>query len=749
MKKKDISVEMQNLSILEQEEEYYDSKDEESKNQAEGAMAYRQDRVSSMSYDLENSWKSSSGSRNLESNFQSESEYSEIKDHMHNFHKIKTIIYKALATKNIGNIDSEKEIGLLDDNDDYIVQGDLFFSRYDEYQKALDCYDEAILDSNLEHIAYNHKAILYNHLQEFEKANICIENGIKCMKESDSDAIYYTKVINLYNQRQYNAGENLLRKLESKKIKGNDLESIMSKGYMYYGLQKYDEALKCFIKASKLPENNHLSIAYNVIGNVKADQGDNDGAIKAYKNAIKNDNNHISTYYNLGLLYMEIGGDDFNVKAIKCFNKLINENSTKIALPYALKGKILLKLGEYKKANDCFTKALDEFDKSDLLTQGIMKELIFNSVHIKNLIEKEHQSKKLNEKDQDNLSDTLKKLQHQIDLQGIEIQQNERILFTQENVLKEIGAYEETQIKTDFRLLLEENEKLGIYCKFFYWTLCNYFSACKILSTDLIQKNTDACASDMENIAVYGAKNALHYGADIASSIPFIGGITNIIDDMVDYIVDSTYEYIKERRFDNKMNAINSVFLNAREQNMAFEKDMMLLFAQIAINLTKLKKAYILDEQEEEQGNFSKVREWISQKFEMLKNNIFVEDVELYNSKAGKCALEDVVLLLSYIVAHYKNINENKTPLVTQLTEAVLHGDDDLFNKDKKDQEDEMPKSCKDKFCEMFKYVFYFKCLSSENDSNQSDHNSKLIGEENQEHAQNNCAFFDGIIYDY
>ena len=70
-------------------------------------------------------------------------------------------------------------------------------------------------------------------------------------------------------------------------------------------LEKYDEAIKYYIKSIKLNEN-RAEVFYN-LGNTFCIKENYKDAIRCFKKSIKIDPNNFETYFNLGNSYFVIG----------------------------------------------------------------------------------------------------------------------------------------------------------------------------------------------------------------------------------------------------------------------------------------------------------------------------------------------------------------------------------------------------------------------------------------------------------
>ena len=107
----------------------------------------------------------------------------------------------------------------------------------------------------------------------------------------------------------------------------------------------------------------------------------------------------------------------------------------------------------------------------------------------------------------------------------------------------------ENLYKTDF-LVYE-------YFKVFYWTLLNYFTAYRTLSTGLVQANYNHDTEKIikEKIIIIGAKKALEVSKEMLKSIPLIGAAVILVDKLL----ETFFELKKKIEFKNRVMIITSI----------------------------------------------------------------------------------------------------------------------------------------------------------------------------------------------
>ena len=149
------------------------------------------------------------------------------------------------------------------------------------------------------------------------------------------------------------------------------------------------------------------------------------------------------------------------------------------------------------------------------------------------------------------------------------------------------GLYDKALIKNGFQDLEKNYPKLYEYNKVFYWTLLNYFSAYKDLSTGLIQTHDQSLAESNEK-QIVGATKIV---SKLAGKLPIVGGIVEGIDAIVDYI----YGAVKGKRSEDRINSINKIIMFNKDPKAQLDDEINLCIAKAALEVTKSKKEEILN----------------------------------------------------------------------------------------------------------------------------------------------------------
>ena len=226
------------------------------------------------------------------------------------------------------------------------------------------------------------------------------------------------------------------------------------------------------------------------------------------------------------------------------------------------------------------------------------------------------------------------------------------------DIIEESGLKAKVDVKRGFKQLLDEDRRLYEYARAFYWTLLNYFQAYRIVSTELANKNIDYQEKGSENLIAKGLGKVASFVAETGKDIPIVGSILSVIDGLV----DSIYSAIKEKRFDNKMNAINKIITQNNDPNALFEEE---------LNIANGKKWIIFTPPKPPKES---ILEYISNKISEAKDYFLTKKVDVYESEHQALALRDSALCMGYMYLNYEFIINSKFSLSEQFTNIVLEG---------------------------------------------------------------------------
>ena len=235
-----------------------------------------------------------------------------------------------------------------------------------------------------------------------------------------------------------------------------------------------------------------------------------------------------------------------------------------------------------------------------------------------------------------------------------------------EEALQYGGVYDKAYIKKSFQELEEQSPKLYEYNKVFYWTMLNYFSAYKALSTDLMKGNVDKTATQKENFIVSGIK----FTTKLAGNLPIFNGIV----DTIDSIVDGIYGAVKDKRFEDRVNAINMIIMLNKDPKAQLDDELNLCIAKAAVEIAKAKKDEILNPQPLSPSKFAKSMKFLEEQVEKLKAKALGAKIDMYESEAATTALKDVSLVLAYFYKNHEIVIRNTGPLDTVIKNIVVSG---------------------------------------------------------------------------
>jgi tetratricopeptide (TPR) repeat protein len=236
-----------------------------------------------------------------------------------------------------------------------------------------------------------------------------------------------------------------------------------------------------------------------------------------------------------------------------------------------------------------------------------------------------------------------------------------------EKILEVSGVKAKAEIEEFLKILEKDDPKLLDYFKTFYWTTLNLFDAFRVLSTNYVEKNTNAVFSKKATAAMLAQEKAFKLGAELTNGIPVIGTIMSLLNTVNR---ESVYT-VKYRAFVNQVNSINQIIFSS----MLNEDEISINIAQAAIKIINAKKAEIIEPREKTitiGGKIQNLLNWIQNTINDGKSAILnlPDEVELNRDDPQvKLALEDVSLMMAYLYTHYE---EKPSQLTEKMTEIVL-----------------------------------------------------------------------------
>ncbi|MDD4653080.1 MAG: tetratricopeptide repeat protein [Methanothrix sp.] len=198
---------------------------------------------------------------------------------------------------------------------DLAKKGNYFYIMRD-YDKSIECYDEALKVNATDKITWNNRGVALFHMHRRE-------DSIASFDEAISLDPWY-------------------------------LNALTNKGALIGG----EEALKCFDKVIDLDPN--FAGVWSNKGYALFDMGQYNESLKCYEKAIDINPEDISAWNNKGNIFIEFG--DY-IGALECFNKSISIANGASPFEWNNKGVALQRLGVYKEALDCYNKAIEMMPK--------------------------------------------------------------------------------------------------------------------------------------------------------------------------------------------------------------------------------------------------------------------------------------------------------------------------------------------------------------------------------------------------
>ena len=173
----------------------------------------------------------------------------------------------------------------------------------------------------------------------------------KIEKEPNNASNYYNRGFTYFLLKKYEEAINDYNK--AIELNPNNASYYFSRGSNYYFLNRYNEAIEDYSKAIELDPNN--ASYFNSRGVAYRDLENYQEAINNYDRAIESDPNNASYYDNRGLAYNNLG--EYN-KAIDDYDKAIKLNPN-YTFAYNNKGITFDNLGEFEEAITNYNKAIE------------------------------------------------------------------------------------------------------------------------------------------------------------------------------------------------------------------------------------------------------------------------------------------------------------------------------------------------------------------------------------------------------
>jgi len=554
------------------------------------------------------------------------------------------------------------------------------------YEEAIKHFKLALEIEKHNRIALDRIVFLFLQTNKNEEAHPFIDRKLEIDPENPYALV--DKGICYYNQKKYpEALEYYNKGLELSPTTGNFLDNI---GLVYYDQEDYEEALKYFKRAREVDPTYApalISICYVLVKQKKYKE-----AIAQFEEAIEENEksgypDDPSIYCYRAKCYQELGNPDLCMQDIEKAADLFDKGIVGIMAGSLIEQskKIINEVIQLENATKETQKVLDTGDKNDKAVQQVvekfkaLKEIKSKVVaHKIDDLQKTGETKVSEEKAQqerkkellmmleDNpdrvfeliiqypeiysypeTSMLIIKSMHSVQTQLATAQKQ---LSKHEKALIDGGVYDKASITQGFAEMQKNEPKVYEYNKVFYWTLLNYFTAARVAGTDMVQGNVDSVETDKEKLVMKGMK-AL---TQIAGKVPFFSGIT----DTIDSLIDKVYGSVKERRFENKVNALNMIIINNKDSKAQREDDFNLCLAKVSLEVAKAKRKEILEPQPNQSGKFTKALEFINSMIENLKEKALGAKIDTYASEVACLALKDSMLLIAYFHKNHEAVLE-------------------------------------------------------------------------------------------
>ncbi|AIJ05400.1 hypothetical protein JH146_0551 [Methanocaldococcus bathoardescens] len=242
----------------------------------------------------------------------------------------------------------------------WIVEAEKYLDE-ENYEKAVECYLKALKTNNARAIDWANLSYAYYHLEDYEKALEAIDRALSL--SSENPEFLYLRGSILYKLKNFDEAYKCFIKA-SKKIKKSDLYEILGELSLKY--KKYKEALDYYLKAYRLNENNTKALF--MAGKLYLLFGDLYNAYESFKKVLEKEPNHeckkivecIDKIFEIinKNIYEDVSAGirllerrDY-INALKFFNKVISVDDTN-DFAYYYKSVIAEIFEEYQKALEC------------------------------------------------------------------------------------------------------------------------------------------------------------------------------------------------------------------------------------------------------------------------------------------------------------------------------------------------------------------------------------------------------------
>jgi hypothetical protein len=256
----------------------------------------------------------------------------------------------------------------------------------------------------------------------------------------------------------------------------------------------------------------------------------------------------------------------------------------------------------------------------------------------------------------DQLKRELETMRNEIIIKDIQHQDDKDHL---QKIMEATGIFEKARVLSKFKDLDPDSCK---YAKIFYWTLVQYIDAHNILGTKIVAPSIETSLLQELSRSIFKFIGALTGG------IPILGEIINCIDTGIDLI----YDKIHASKFENKVGIINTILRDfVGSNNLFLEVDLHIICLDAGLLIAKAKferKSHSSSQHNEKKKIFPSL--W--GQIEDICKNTKMNSRER-NCPITKTAMNDVILMFSYLYKNSKEINPSKGTLQEQLADIVIN----------------------------------------------------------------------------
>lgn len=561
--------------------------------------------------------------------------------------------------------------------DAYLNQG-VVLKELGQLKSAIDCYQRALRINSNHAQGYYNLGIAFNEVGQNKRAVECYQDAIR--NGLQTSEVYYNQAIALHElQSREKAAECYRKAIE---INPSDSEAYLNLGIVLNELGRREEAIQCYTKAIQLQPR--CSEAYYNKGIVLAELGETAEAIECFNRTIEIDPNNLLSYFRIGTLYKNLGK---HKEALKNWTTAfsISQRSSAVNFVQEILGpaqnvldnqrkEIVQKLKDIEKIASWIGEDIKKLDQNNAKVKKIFDTLTRKrkekdkAIHMA-LAEFAHPSNKIG-----HLHRLVLKLEQEYHDLKQKLARLLEKLPTFESatgrggyLIKIQGTYDQCKIKDSLEFMSKYYPRSFDYCQTFYRTLLTYICAYRILSTESAQTDPGHLEKSKITMFTQGAQLAALASREIFAGIAFLGTISELMETIIDQICKLS----KGDQLDRKSEIISLVF---QRHSMTVES-LSLCIGNISLAITEIRKEIILNPQRklviQEDRELSQRYLWLKMRIQELflphltrESQVFRE---FYSSDEKKLALEDVLLILSYLYKYGEDFN-----LMESLDEQII-----------------------------------------------------------------------------